>query len=973
MLALLAFISAFTGGMLYYSSFKQSILQIAELESRLNVTNNKEQFSFLLTEKLNSVKALSGIKELKHALETPNPENIETANDILVHFNETLASDVCYLMDRAGNTISSSNFSASDSFVGKNYSFRPYFQNAIGGQSAIYLALGVTSKKRGVYYGHPLFGKDSKDPIGVLVLKAPVEFMEKSLQSHGYIREAIVMVVAPNGIIFMSNQHAWLYQSMTRLDDETTARIAGSRQFGTGPWNWTGLVLDTDNRIIDRAGKAFLYHRTDIDDLPGWSLINLISIDQISKDAINPFILPSGYIVAAVFFFVGISVVVLYRMASSELGKRKAVEGVLRTSENRYRVLTEESPQGISLIGADGVYKYINPKFQEIFGYSLNDFSTGAEWFTLAFPDREHRLKIISAWNSDQEDHGLGECRPRTYDVRCKDGSVKTIFFRSVALENGDQIVTYEDITVQNRIAEALKESEEKFRLISEQSLLGISIIQDGVYKYVNQATALFTGYSIEEMMGWKAEEFTRLIHPDDLNFVMDQFKKKQAGEQDAVVNYIYRGISKSGDVKWIEQYSKSVLYNGRTADLVTVNDVTDRKKAEDSLRASEEQFQQIASNIRSVLWIWSADWSILYFVSSAFEVIWQVNRESLHQKPHLWLESIVADERHKVVTFVSNISNDDGKPLLFPEYRIQRTDGSIRWITSRAFPVFNDRKEVIRWVGIAEDMTDHKYSQELIIQYEKMMSVGGLAAGMAHELNNPLGGILQGIQNIKRRLSPDLAANQEVAEKCGVNLQDLQDYMEKRDIDTYIQGVRDSGERAAKIISDMLSFSRKSESQMVPANLNQLLEYALKLAESDFDLKKKYDFKDLQIIKEFDPDLPEVPCIESEITQVILNLLRNSAQALAEMEHLEVPRIILRTSADGDTVKIEIEDNGPGIPESTKMRIFEPFFTTKPVGQGTGLGLAVSYMIITKNHSGVLAVESDGNRGTTFIIQLPV
>jgi len=253
------------------------------------------------------------------------------------------------------------------------------------------------------------------------------------------------------------------------------------------------------------------------------------------------------------------------------------------------------------------------------------------------------------------------------------------------------------------------------------------------------------------------------------------------------------------------------------------------------------------------------------------------------------------------------------------------------------------------------------------------MMSVGGLAAGMAHELNNPLGGMLQGVQNIQRRFSPDLKSNHDPAEECGIDLHKLQAYLEKRGINTFLDGIKDSGRKASEIISNMLQFSRKSESQMAPIDLKKLVENTLELAGKDYDLKKKYDFRNIEITKEFDANLPLIACTETEIEQVLLNLLGNAAYAMANESQKGPHRITIRLLFDRNIARIEIEDNGPGMDEKVRQRIFEPFYTTKPVGEGTGLGLSVSYMIITNNHSGTMEVESEPGYGTKFIIQLPL
>lgn len=259
------------------------------------------------------------------------------------------------------------------------------------------------------------------------------------------------------------------------------------------------------------------------------------------------------------------------------------------------------------------------------------------------------------------------------------------------------------------------------------------------------------------------------------------------------------------------------------------------------------------------------------------------------------------------------------------------------------------------------------------MIQTEKMMSVGGLAAGMAHEINNPLGVIMQVTQNIIRRTSPTLKSNIPVAEHCGINLDDLRNYMDKRGITNYLHNIQDAGERAAGIVKSMLDFSRKSNSVKSSCNIESVIETALSLASNDYDLKKQYDFKKIKIIRDYSSP-PLFNFTEMEISQVILNLIKNAAQALSE-EHNKhkVPTITIRTSTDRQSVRVEIEDNGPGIPESSLKRVFEPFYSTKSPGTGTGLGLSVSYFIVTQNHGGTITVDSNHNEGTRFTITLPM
>jgi PAS domain S-box-containing protein len=272
------------------------------------------------------------------------------------------------------------------------------------------------------------------------------------------------------------------------------------------------------------------------------------------------------------------------------------------------------------------------------------------------------------------------------------------------------------------------------------------------------------------------------------------------------------------------------------------------------------------------------------------------------------------------------------------------------------------------------DDITERERLRQMMIQSEKMASVGGLAAGMAHEINNPLSSILQGAQICAMQLDPAVPANQQAAEECDCSIAAVRCYLEKRRVLKFLDGIREAGMRAAQIVASMLEFSRKSESRRAPTDINEALDRSVVLAAADYDLKKKYDFRHILIRKEYTPDLPEVNCTRTEIEQVLLNLLKNAAQAFSgRPADAPTPTIVLRTKRQDETVRIEVEDNGPGMNETVRKRIFEPFFTTKEPGQGTGLGLCVSSCIITTNHGGAIRVESEPGKGTTAIIELPL
>jgi PAS domain S-box-containing protein len=274
----------------------------------------------------------------------------------------------------------------------------------------------------------------------------------------------------------------------------------------------------------------------------------------------------------------------------------------------------------------------------------------------------------------------------------------------------------------------------------------------------------------------------------------------------------------------------------------------------------------------------------------------------------------------------------------------------------------------------VMNDLTDIKKTNSLMIQSEKMMTIGGLAAGMAHEINNPLSIIIQGVQMSLVRLEADNEKNIEEAVKCGTEINSIRKYLENRKIFEYMEGIKKSGIRASNIISNMLQYSRVSQTKKKPEKINLIIEKSIEIASKDYNYEKKYDFKKIKIIKLFNDDIPHVNCIETEIEQVILNILTNAYHALLEIDSDNFePKIKITTGHDNSFATITISDNGPGVGKEMLKHIFDPFYTTKKVDSGTGLGLSISYYIINSNHSGSIIAESELNSGCKFTIKLPV
>lgn len=514
--------------------------------------------------------------------------------------------------------------------------------------------------------------------------------------------------------------------------------------------------------------------------------------------------------------------------------------------------------------------------------------------------------------------------------------------------------------------AKALTLSEEKYReLVNRANSLILRIDLEGKITFFNEFARKFFGFSSEEIIG---RNIIGTITPEFDSYGLD-LRKKMAllyKDPELVPSSNNENMRRDGSRVWV-QWTNSPVYNrdGKLVEILCVGmDTTERRQAVLDLKKANNFTKDIIDSMPSTVISVDNELHVNHFNLSAGKMsdlpINEIQNASVTDA-----FPILSGFREKIESAILTGLPDAGNITTTTNH------GRLRYDDIMIYPLTGNEEQgaVIR----IDDVTERVRIEEIMIQTEKMMSVGGLAAGMAHEINNPLGGILQGIQNIIRRLSPDLKANREAAEASGCDLEKMLDYMERRKITTMLNGITESGIRAADIVSGMLEFSRQSDSKKAPGRLDTLLDNTISLAAKDYNLKKRYDFKQIEIVRNYDPDVPPVLCSNTEIEQVFLNLLRNSAQAMAAWEEMqEDPRIEVTISKARNMVCCEIKDNGPGMNAYTRKRVFEPFFTTKDPGVGTGLGLSVSYFIITKNHNGIFEVRSKPGEGTSFTIMIP-
>ncbi|MHC1743631.1 MAG: PAS domain S-box protein [Syntrophobacteraceae bacterium] len=518
---------------------------------------------------------------------------------------------------------------------------------------------------------------------------------------------------------------------------------------------------------------------------------------------------------------------------------------------------------------------------------------------------------------------------------------------------------------VQRRILEQKqRESEERFRLL-------FNSISDAVFVHGFDAAGL-PGQFIEvndiacQRLGYTRRELLQM-GPEDID----------APEAFALVAPVMERLSVEGHAVWegvhvtkdgrripVEISNRLFELRGERVALATVRDISARKEAEEENRRLRNSLANIIDSMPSVLVGVDRNGCVTQWNAAA------------QAKTKICAEEAEGQPLERVLPTLARHLDKAGEAIRSGKVRVEPkiselTDGELYYEDVTVYPLTADGIEgaVIR----VDDVTERVRLEELMIQSEKMLSVGGLAAGMAHEINNPLGVILQATQNIQRRFSRDLPTNALVADECGTSLDSIRKYLERREISTFLDDIQESGQRAAEIVSNMLSFSRKPEGGGSPKDLAELLDRTVSLAASDYDLKRRYDFRRIEIVREYEPGLPPVICQAGKIQQVFLNILRNGAEAMKDAgDGKRSPRFVLRVKREGPMVRAEIEDNGPGMEEAVRRRAFEPFFTTKPAGVGTGLGLSVSYFIVTEDHGGTLSVESEPGSGARFIVRLP-
>ena len=637
-----------------------------------------------------------------------------------------------------------------------------------------------------------------------------------------------------------------------------------------------------------------------------------------------------------------------------DISERKRIEEELRESRERLDLALSSSNEGIWDWNLAEEKVYFDSRYYTIAGYEPGEFpEVYEEW------EKRIHENDVDACRTGIQRYVSGEQKDFEVEFRFlrKEGTWMWIQAKGKIVSRDDDgnpvrfIGTHADITRQKQAEIALKENEELLANILESMSEGVLVLDtDFRHTVFNKKLEELTNTSRDRVIGKRPWEIFPTMRDSS---VEKNMRKAMAGHVVGNVE-IHMTLPGRSSAWFRDNFAPLLDSDGNISGIVgVISEITQQIRNEEEMRRLRNYLSNTINSMPSIL-IGVDEEGIVTLWNNRTEEATGLSSEEALDRPLIQVFPRLSDEMGTINTAVTTqeIKSVTGS------YRNQCNE--IFYEDVIIYPLISDdiKGAVIR----IDDITEKVRLEETLIQSEKMLSVGGLAAGMAHEINNPLSGILQTAGVMERRLGKELnlPANRKAAEEAGTTVEALVKYMDSRGIPRMISTIAESGKRVSEVVRNMLSFARKGEAMFSSHSIEELLDKTLELAATDYDLKKRYDFKKIRITREYNCRSALIPCEASKIQQVFLNIFRNGAEAMAEKGH-DDPKFIIRTDLEKDNsmVRIEIADNGPGMDEATRKRVFEPFFTTKPVGVGTGLGLSVSYFIITENHRGEMQVKS--------------
>ena len=624
-------------------------------------------------------------------------------------------------------------------------------------------------------------------------------------------------------------------------------------------------------------------------------------------------------------------------------------------------------PTGIGIFGNKLTLVYSNRSFRELRMLPERLCAPGT------------RLEDIVSYIAARGDYGVGEVEALVEDRMAEilklepwkaeqdiEGR-RQLAIRHTPVPGLGLMITYADVTEERATERKLRENEERYSHVTEAA-------SEGIYDWNINDNTLYVSERVMELFGFDgyltSQDWFSRVHPDDAEDYREELRECFRGKSGKVACE-YRIRVRDGDFRWVEDRGLPIRDpGGRTIRLVgCISDVTKKRSMEDALRDSEQRHSTAMQAMNEGVYEWDIATGEMYYSPRLYHLIALTPKELATRQD--WLDRIHPDDMpHYVTATVAHLKGATER--LEVEYRFRHADGTWHWASQHGVASRDPTGRAYRVSGSTGDITELKAAQQQLIVQGKMASLGQLTAGIAHEIKNPLNFVnnfsalsVQLVDELKEALVPvalDHTKQQEVNEITDL----LKGNLEK---------ITEHGKRADLIVKTMLLHSREGSREHRLSDINAIVDEAVNLAYHSACTERQ-GFK-ITLERSFDPAAGQVDLFPQEITRVLLNLISNGFYAATKRRGETAvgdyePTLTAATKSLGDSVEIRIRDNGQGIAPEVRDKIFNPFFTTKPPGEGTGLGLSLSYDIIVKQHAGSIEVDTQPGEFTEFRVLLP-